>query len=305
MTEPGAVLALDIGGTKIAAALVVDGSVVARDAVPTPAREGAASILSAAAEVGSRVAAGRAFEAVGVGSAGVIDRAGCVSSATDILAGWAGADVAGALRGRFGVPVTVVNDAHAHAVGEAVAGAGLGRETVLVMALGTGIGGGVVVAGRPLVGAHGAAGHLGHVPAADAAGLVCSCGRDGHLEPLASGTGIAALHRRLGGAPELTGRDVAEAAAAGDALASETLRRAGSALGTALGGLINVVDPDVAVIAGSVAQAGEAWWEAARQAVRASVLPALEDTPVVPAALGTDAALIGAAHMAVEGGRSQ
>lgn len=294
-------LAIDIGGTKIAAGLVdATGEIVARAQTPTPAADGATSILDAAIAVGRELVAhaSRRIDVVGVGSAGVVDGDGRISAATGILTDWVGADVAGALRAAFGVPVSVINDAHAHAVGEAVAGAGHGRGTVLVVAVGTGVGGAVVVNGMPLLGAHGAAGHLGHVPSAAARGLICSCGRDGHVEPLASGPGMHALYLRLGGDPAVaTARDVA-ARAATDRVAAAALLEAGEALGEVIGGLMNTVDPDVVVIGGGMQNAGAIWWNALEQAARATAMPALEQTPFEPARLGSDAALLGAAHVA-------
>lgn len=292
------IVAVDIGGTKTAAAAVSDaGEVLTRTQTATPARDGGPAILAAALDAAAQVAEGYTVSAVGVGAAGVIGPDGVVASATDLLTGWAGTDIAGVFRRRFGVHTVVVNDAHAHAAGEALAGAGRGHGTVLVVAVGTGIGGGVVIGGRPQSGAHGAAGHLGHVPSPEAAGLVCSCGRTGHLEPLASGTGILALYRRLGGAMADDGREVA-ARADVDAVARRTLVTAGRALGTGIGGLVNVIDPDIVVIAGSVAGAGDVWWDAVRTGVSHSVLPALDGVPVRPARLGDDAALIGAALLA-------
>ncbi|MHA7984631.1 ROK family protein [Rathayibacter sp. CAU 1779] len=293
-------LAVDIGGTKIAAGIVTaSGDILERVETPTPAAEGAERILAEAIRIGRHVARGREPVAVGVGTAGVVGADGRVSAATGILTDWTGADVSGAFREAFDVPVSVRNDAHAHAVGEAVAGAGRGKGTVLVVAVGTGIGGAVVVGGMPLLGAHGAAGHLGHVPSAAAVGLTCSCGRDGHLEPLASGPGVHALYRRLGGDPAVvSAKEIADRAAT-DELAAAALAEAGGALGTVIGGLVDTVDPHVVVIGGGMQHAGDAWWRPMSDAVRLAAMPALAETPIVPAELGADAALIGAAHVAL------
>jgi len=303
-------LAIDIGGTKIAAGVVTDaGEVLVRAETPTPARLGPDSIVAEAIRLGMSVLGMPVpgdsvpgtvrIDAVGVGSAGVIDDHGRVVSATDILTDWAGTDLRARIGEAFGVPVLVVNDAHAHAVGEAVRGAGRGHETVLLVAVGTGIGGAVVVSGSPLVGAHGAAGHLGHLPTAAASGLVCSCGREGHLEPLSSGTGLPLLYRRLGGDAAVHDSREVVARVRNDPIAREAVSTAASALGGAIGGLVNTVDPGVVIISGGMQNAGAYWWECLRDGYHESVLPALDGTQLVPAVLSDDAALIGASSLAI------
>jgi glucokinase len=292
-------LAIDIGGTKIAAGIVTaDGVVVEHAEAATPARQGQRSILAEAVRVGRMLVDGRPIAAVGVASAGVIDAAGRVSSATGTLTDWAGADVAGAMAASFGRPVVVVNDVHAHAVGEAVFGAGRGAPSVLLVAAGTGIGGATVADGRPAMGAHGAAGHLGHLPSPAAVGLVCSCGRIGHLEAVASGPGIHAAYLRAGGDPSAADTRAVVARAADDEIAAETVRLGAAALGSAIGGLVNTLDPDVVVVGGGLSDAGDAWWLPLLGSARLDAMPALEAVPIVRAGLGTDAALVGAAHLA-------
>lgn len=294
-------LAVDIGGTKIAAAVVGEhGRILERGEVSTPARDGSARILDEALSLATRLASESEIAAVGVGSAGVIDRSGRVSSATGTLAAWAGADIAGAFRETFRLPVRVVNDVHAHAVGEAVCGAGRGKDTVLVVAAGTGIGGAIVTNGAPALGAHGAAGHLGHIPAPAAAGLLCSCGRLGHLEAVAAGPAIHAVYLRAGGDATAADARAVVARVGTDQLAAETVRAAAAALGSAIGGLVNTVDPDVVVVAGGLSGAGEYWWRALLAAARADAMPSLEFVPIVPAELGQDAALAGAADLALQ-----
>ncbi|NED55175.1 ROK family protein, partial [Micromonospora aurantiaca] len=180
------VAALDIGGTKTTAALVTaGGEVVGRHTAPTPGRSGAAAVLDTAAGLVEKLRADApgAVRALGVGSAGVIDSAsGLVLSATDVLTGWTGTDLRGDLRRRLGVPVTVINDVHAHALGEARHGAAAGYDTVLYVAVGTGVGASFVLGDTVLAGAHSAAGHAGHQPSPYAGSLACTCGGRGHLE---------------------------------------------------------------------------------------------------------------------------
>ncbi|MGO1259728.1 MAG: ROK family protein, partial [Brachybacterium sp.] len=266
---PDPVLALDLGGTKIRAALVHGAG--ADDAqrgiaprlervaeVPTPATAGPAAILGAAADLADQVRSGSRVQAVGLSSAGVIDSGrGRVSHATASLTGWAGTDLLTPLADRFGVPVSALNDVHAHGLGEARFGTGRDRDSLLLIAVGTGIGGCHVLGGRGVLGAHGAAGHVGHVPVPEAAGVPCPCGRVGHLEGLASGPGILQLATRLGADSSLSdGRALAAAAIAGDATALEAYRVAGIATGRVIGALLNVLDPEVVALTGGVHGAG-------------------------------------------------
>ncbi|WP_229402142.1 ROK family protein [Micromonospora okii] len=299
------VAALDIGGTKTTAALVTRrGEVVDRATAATPGRAGPTAVLDTAAGLVDRLrarATGTRVRALGVGSAGVVDsRTGRVLSATDALAGWAGTDLRGGLRGLLGLPVAVVNDVHAHALGEARHGVAAGHATVLFVAVGTGIGASFVVGDAVLAGAHSAAGHAGHQPSPYAGSLPCPCGRRGHLEALASGPGLAAEYARRAGRPVDDLRAVAALAEGGDEVAGEVVRLGGTAVGSAVGGLVNVLDPHVVVVGGGVTGLGEPWWRALREAVRGEVLPGLAAVPVLAPALGADAPVVGAASLAWE-----
>ncbi|WBB61642.1 ROK family protein [Streptomyces sp. WMMC500] len=309
------VAALDIGGTKTAAALVDgEGRLLRRRTAPTPAAAGPGAVLdAAAAAVAELAAAGGPYAAVGVGSAGVIDAAaGTVLSATAALPGWAGTALRDELGRRLGVPVAVDNDVHAHALGETWRGAAAGRTHVLLVAAGTGIGGSLILGGRVHRGAHSAAGHLGHVPVPAAAGRPCACGGTGHAEGVAAGPAMVREYRRragepAGGGPEavtepaaVTGlAAVAERAAAGDAVASAVLAEGAVALGEAVGGLINALDPELVLVTGGVSRCGPAWWRPLRAAIAATTLPLLSDVPVAPGTPGDDAALLGAARLAL------
>lgn len=184
-------------------------------------------------------------------------------------------------------------------------GAGKDRDSLLLVAVGTGIGGAFVTHGEVLTGARGAAGHIGHVRTAGIPGvekLVCTCGRRGHLEGFASGPGIAAeLTRR--GIPAASTREVADLANDGSTIALETLIDAGRLTGRAIGDQLNVVDPHVVAITGGVASAsgaaGDGWWASLREGVRESAMDAVGNTPIVPASAGNHAALLGAAHFAL------
>ncbi|WP_371174232.1 ROK family protein [Buchananella felis] len=317
------VLAMDIGGTKIASALIPlegDGGaaggaaggtsstgsgapqVLAKAEVATQAMEGGAAVLARVValalsqlEAALGLPGGGEVVAIGVGSAGVVDTAsGTITSATGTMPGWGGTELGRALREATGLPVTVIGDVGAHALGEHVFGAGRGYPSTLVMGLGTGIGGALVEGSTVQVGAHNVAGHIGHVHHALAAGRDCSCGRQGHLEPIASGSGIAAEYARLSGR-EATGREVDDLAEAGDAVALQVVRTAGRATGESLGSLANILDPGVIVLSGSVVNSGRTWWNAVEAGWKDQAMDPVAGTPLVRGELGSKAPLLGAA----------
>ncbi|MGO4690154.1 ROK family protein [Glaciibacter sp. 2TAF33] len=293
---------IDIGGTKTAAGLVNRlGEVVARADTPTPAKEGGERIVATAASLALGLMSGQTVTAVGVGSAGVIDSGRRrVISATDHLADWTGIELGAMLESLLGLPVVTDNDVHAHAVGEAFVGAGRGHGAVLVAAIGTGIGGAVVIDGIPQAGTHGVGGHIGHVTVEEAAGLLCPCGRRGHLEAVSSGNALYQLYLRRGG--DVAARDsrAVIARAGTDSIAHEAVATSARALGRALGDLVNVIDPGVVIIAGGMRNAGDLWWSVMDDALRATTIPLLQTVPVVKAQLGDDAAIIGAAKRAFD-----
>ena len=289
-----ATLGIDIGGTKILAALVgPDGTVLDQARADTPAAQGPAAVLRTAADLARRLGG---TGPVGVGAAGVIDPAtGTVRYATDSLPGWAGTRVADVLADRIGRTVVVENDVNAAALGETWAGAARGSAHVLLLAVGTGLGGGLIRGGAVDHGARGGAGEVAHLPAPDAYGPPRGCGRTGHLEGVASGTGLARAYRLHTGV-DVTGAEVAARCAAGDAAAAAVLATAGHALGRALAGLVALLDPQTVVLAGG---AGRALLPHARDAYAAERLPVHADVPLVSAALGAAAVAVGAARAAM------
>lgn len=303
------VVGVDLGGTKTAAGVVAeDGVVLVQGQIPTKNRDGGEAILDATAVlvaflIDRAAEQGATVQAVGVGSAGVINAAeGSVISATDAILGWTGTHIAAGLTARLGLPTAVVNDVHAHALGEALHGAGAGAATALMVAFGTGVGGSFVVDGQPLLGHHFVGGHMGHF-ASPLAGhrsvpLPCSCGHSGHVEAIASGPAIHAAYLRHGGSAELRDtKAVFESARAGDDLALTVIATAAAAAGQAVGGLINILDPAVVVVSGGLADAGSLWWNAMESATREELLAPLAAVPVVRASLGNTAAIIGAASL--------
>lgn len=298
------VIAVDLGGTKIRSGVVEGAEVTHVRSAPTPARLGAPAVLDAVAElVGLTMATatehGRIPQAVGVGSAGVIDpRNGVVVSATDALPGWTGTNLIAELQHRTRLPVRAVNDVHAHALGEARSGASADTSDSVFVAAGTGIGAGLISHGRLVTGRNSAAGHLGHIPSGFASDLRCPCGGMGHLEAIASGPAVLEEYRRAGGrAASSTTTELAEEARAGDTTAREAFAKAGRALGSALGGMANVLSPEVVVLGGGLVSADELWWPYLERAFAAQLIPAVRGLTPQRAELGADAALIGAASL--------
>lgn len=315
------VIALDLGGTKIAAAAVTrDGTL--RDLTVRPTRAGARQDARAEAIVDTLAALvhrlqhrverrGARVAGVAVATPGIVDRAsGRVRFATPALPGWSGLPLRERLAAATGHAVLVANDGHAAAWGEWTAGAARGVADAVVLTLGTGVGGGIVSGGRLLDGALGAAGRLGHLSVA-ARGRACWCGGRGCLEQYASGTAVerSARRARLGLAPGRrpaaqreragwTAADVVRAARAGDPDARRILQQAGTALGAALASLVNVLNPDRIVIGGGLAAAGALLLEPAECVLR-SRLPRLlaARTAVRRSPLGRRAALLGVADL--------
>lgn len=306
VTDVDAVVAVDIGGTKIAAAVLDrSGRVLDGGTTPTPARDGAESVLDAVAALVVGVVGrcpGHRILALGVGSAGIVDPvSGRVLGATDAIAGWAGTDLRAGLAARTALPVAVLNDVHAHALGEATSGEVAELATVLFVAVGTGVGGAVVLrdlAGGLLTGGRAAAGHVGHVPSRHAGDLPCSCGAVGHLEAIASGPALVREYARRTSVHLAGLEDVVARAAEGDQDAGDVLVLGGVAVGAAIGGLVNVLDPDAVVVGGGVVGVGETWWHALTETVGAETLPSLRDVTLVRSSLGGRAALLGAASRA-------
>ncbi|MEV4663963.1 ROK family protein [Micromonospora echinofusca] len=300
MTVPTARVGVDIGGTKTAAALVgADGEVLGRRLAPTPAGSGPAAVLDTAARLARELLDPGDASPVGVGTAGTVDPGtGTIRYATDSLPGWSGTPVADELAARLARPVRVTNDVNAAGLGESWVGAARGRRELLLVAVGTGLGGALLRGGRISTGARGGAGEVGHLPAPGAERLRCGCGRYGHLEGIASGTGLAAAYALQTGV-RISGRDVAERAATGEPVAHEVVERAATALGRALAGLVALLDPQAVVLAGGAA---DALLPTARAAFTAELPRAWADVPLLPAALGADAVVVGAARLAGQPG---
>jgi glucokinase len=283
--RPGAYLAIDIGGTKVAAAVVdAEGSVSARRAIPTPRDTSAHDLFEAIVGLANsvRTAAAREVSACGVGCGGPMDDS--TVSPLNIPA-WRRFPLRASLSDALGLEVDVDNDAKAIALAEGWLGAARSRRNYLAMVVSTGIGGGVVLDGRLLDGRLGNAGHVGHVNV-EPAGRTCPCGATGCLEAEASGTAIEAA----------TGQPASEAGL-------DVRIRAGTHVGRAVATVANLLDLDLAVVGGSVALGfGSPFFDAARAELEMRArLDFSTSCRIVPVGLGDEAPLVGAAAIAMRG----
>lgn len=295
------ILALDIGGTKIAAALVDSGGVlVHREQLPTPHADSEQVWATVDALVGKALAAaaGRPVRGVGVGCAGPIDVvAGTVSPIN--IAVWQQFPLVERLTERTGLPVRLAGDVVCLAMGEQWRGAGRGARFLLGMVVSTGIGGGLVLNGAPYLGRTGNAGHIGHVVVAPD-GPSCACGAQGCVEAVASGPHLARWAHEHGwdAPPDADAKALAEAAGRGDPVAVQAFSRGAEALAIAIASAAAVCDLDLVVLGGGVANAGEVLFGPLRAALpRYAGLSFLRGLRVVPAELGGDAGLVGAAAL--------
>jgi len=291
---------VDVGGTKIAVAYVDrDGGVSGRVQAPTPGAQGSAAVLDTVARLVGLVCAPTGSSAgvqVGVGTAGIVDPArGTIVGSTDAIRDWPGTQVADRLGAMTGHPVTVVNDVSAFLLAERAYGAARSLTQVLAVTVGTGIGGALLVDGRLLRGHRDVAGEVGHLVAPDAADRPCPCGRQGHVEAVASGPAMTADYARRTGHRGVQLPQIVDRERAGDAVARTVLQDGGAALGTTLGGIVNAVAPEVVVLGGGVVVGSDVYVRALREALRGAVLPTLADTRVTCGELGADATLVGAA----------
>lgn len=295
------VVVIDLGGTKIAGGVANrEGELEDLRRIPTPAQAGGKAVVAAVVELvrDLQQSHANALQGIGIGCAGVVDSAGrSIAASTDAIRAWAQTPIADLVERAAGLPVTLENDVCAHLRGEAWKGAGEGKTELVMMALGTGIGGAVMMGGKILYGPHGTAGDFGHMSTLLPTKRACSCGRDvAHLEAVASGPGLYAWYLEKGGNPKVSGaKELEQLALSGDALARETYEEVGGETGRALGSIVNIFDPQAVIVGGGLANSGEVWWEPLRRAYRAELVDVLQEVPVLKARLGNQAALVGAA----------
>jgi glucokinase len=306
----GDFLGVDIGGTNLKAAIVSsEGAVAAFDVTPwsAGAPEEAVALVAdrrrrLTAEVGPR-----GLSSCGCGCAGLVDSARGLVHASPNLPAWHDVQLAMMLEEALELPVVVENDANAAAYAECIVGAARGAANVVLLTLGTGVGGGIVLGGRLYRGSHGGAGEVGHM-AVTLDGPPCPCGSIGCIERLVNAESLvrravsllgAGRASTLGAGSSLTARDVGDAARAGDGVAVEAVAATGRILGVGLANLVQLLDPDVIVVGGGVAEIGEPLLAPARAELERRIASYHASTVrVVPAALGETAGVVGAALLA-------
>jgi glucokinase len=288
------VIGLDVGGTKILSGLVDrDGNVIADHEIHSPS-ESQADVL-AALDAAVEELLDDSVGAIGFGIPANLERGtGRILRATNLPL--ENVDLATRAKERYGVPVGVENDASVAALAEWKHGAGRGASNLVMFTLGTGVGGGIVIDGRLFRGWA----ELGHIVVQEG-GPPCTCGGRGHLEVLASGPAADRAARTLYGS-DADAHVLTDKAEAGDPRAREALALIGESLGAAIGSLVNLFDPELTVVGGGFgAAAGELVLAPAREAARREAIPPADETlRVVPAELGAEAGLVGAALVAFE-----
>jgi len=310
-------IAVDLGGTHIRVARFASASPppAAQSKIATRTVEGPEAVVARMIEaIEGLVPAPAPDLRIGIGSPGPLDPYKGVILAAPNLPGWADFPLRQRIADHFGCPVGLANDANLAALGEWRFGAGRGYRDLLYVTLSTGIGGGVIIDGRMLVGHRGLAAELGHMTL-DRKGPMCGCGHRGHLEALASGPAIVrrAAARLTAGEPSsladlqrsgapLTAEAVGQAARQGDPMALAVVNEAAEATGCHLASLAHAFNPEVIVLGGGVVQIGEPLLARIEEALRAEIIhPAyLEGLRLASAELGDDAGLFGAMVLASE-----
>ncbi|MBO3458331.1 ROK family protein [Aetokthonos hydrillicola Thurmond2011] len=309
-------LALDFGGTKLAAAIAHAGSRewVGYERALSPTNANAKTDLEIMRSLIYSLLEKAKPSAIGVSFGGPVDATTGKVRLSHHVPGWENLPLRDLLAEEFGVPVSVDNDANVAALGEHRFGAGQGYNSLFYITISTGVGGGWILNGKPWRGAEGMAGEIGHM-VVDPNGPVCLCGKRGCVERLASGPYMAqdareeleqqgnrgeVLRGLVGSNLDLiTGKVVSEAAAAGDDLAVELLYRSARSLGVGIGNIANLMNPQRFVLGGSVTKAGKGWWDVVKKKARETALPEV-NFEIVSAALGDDAPLWGAVALASE-----
>ena len=294
-----AILGIDIGGTKSMVGVADDfGNLLVYKRIPTPNSLGSAinldSIILAAEEVVRQTE--KQIMAIGIGCGGPMDRKAGILHKVANLPGWEGLCLTEIFGERFKAPACLDNDATAAALGEARFGTGVGFHDFVYLTVSTGIGGGIIIGGRPYRGFGENAGEIGHTTIISD-GPPCNCGGRGCLETLSSGTAIARIaveglsehpHSMLSGLKlAVTAQCVANAAAQGDVYAAKVWADAMYHLGLGIANVVNILNPRLVIIGGGVAKSGEMLFGPVRQTVQQRAMKALaSDVEVVPAANG-------------------
>lgn len=305
---------VDVGGTSVKIGLFqTDGAVLEKWEVPTRTADGGKDILpdtaaSILAKLEEKGLTAEDVAGVGVGAPGPIDRSGTVHVAVNL--GWGVFNIPQTMTALLGgIPVKAGNDANVAALGEMWKGGGQGYENLVMVTLGTGVGGGIINEGRIISGSAGAGGEIGHIHVKDDETIPCNCHNYGCLEQYASATGIARLAREKLEADSresiirkgnISAKTVFDAVKAGDELAIEIAEEFGEILGKALAGVAGVVNPEVFVIGGGVSRAGRILFNFIEKNYKKYAFVGCHNARFELATLGNDAGIYGAAKLVLE-----
>lgn len=301
---------VDVGGTTIKMGLFdVDGNVLDKWEIVTRTENGGVNVLPDIAKAVEDKMAEKSIvkeevAGVGVGVPGPVDSKGIVHRCVNL--GWDEFNVNDKLGELVGMPVMAGNDANVAALGEMWKGGGQGHSDLVVVTLGTGVGGGIIINGKMLTGANGAGGEIGHIHVQDGEPEECGCGNKGCLEQYASATGIVRIakrvlantqHETVLNADSVTAKDVWDAVKAGDAVAIQVAEQFGKYLGEGLAAIAGVVNPEAFVIGGGVSKAGDILLSYVEKNYKPVVFHGSRDVKFTLATLGNDAGIFGAAKL--------
>ncbi len=315
---------VDLGGTTCKLGLFeTDGKLVDKWEIPTNISDEGKYILPDIAEAIRKKTAELSLKkgdlwGAGIGVPGAVDQNGVVNRCVNL--GWGVKDVRGELSELTGLSVRVANDANIAALGEAWMGAGKGFSSIVMVTLGTGVGGGVIIDGKILNGFNGAAGEMGHIRVNPDETVPCNCGNKGCLEQYASATGIvrmaklrlqenASKDQKWANAKKdsalwhheiLTAKDVFDDAKAGDAFAGKVVHEVCTILGSAIGSVCNIINPEAILIGGGVSKAGLILLSELEEGFHQSVFHACRNTKILLATLGNDAGIYGGVKLLLD-----
>ena len=304
------VFGADVGGTTVKLGLfTTEGELLDKWEIPTRKEENGRYILSDVADsiqdkMKEKTIEKDQVEGVGIGVPGPVKEDGTVLGCVNL--GWSELNVEQEAEKLIGLPVKAGNDANMAALGEMWQGGGKGFRSIVMVTLGTGVGGGIILNGKMLYGTNGAGGEIGHICVDETETESCNCGNKGCLEQYASATGVSRLARRalascdtssvLRNSDDLSAKAVFDAAKAGDELALSLVEEHGKILGKALATIACVSDPEAFVIGGGVSKAGDILLDAIAKYYRQHVFHACKDAKFTLASLGNDAGIFGCAE---------
>lgn len=299
-------IAVDLGGTHIRAASYRPDETRPLRHKKIKTRSKGETVLGRILNlIESVIPSGESLDAIGIAAPGPLNPRTGVILNTPNIPDWENFPITEKVNAHFKVPVYLGNDANLAGLGEWRYGAGQGHDHLLYLTISTGIGGGVISDGHLLEGQRGLAGELGHITVL-ADGPLCGCGHKGHLEALASGTGIAryveealkdkTVESSLRSGAKRTAESIAEAAREGDPLAISAYERAGKYLGIGVASFLHIFNPSILIFGGGVSQSGELLWKPFRKSLQEHIFSSayLEGLEIMTAALGDDAGLLGA-----------